>query len=136
MRNFSVCRECGAAKAIKAAVSMQINESQECKITTDDNGIEVSFDFLVHTQPLKLEGKDYTLFTVQNISHEKRREALERIFFHDVLNTAGVWSCQQHALLLAGQCCQCRRHKLLFQCLELHHGCRRTSSTITCFTIQ
>jgi signal transduction histidine kinase len=42
----------------------------------------------VHTQPIIIDEKKYTLFTVQDISHEKRREALEKIFFHDVLNTA------------------------------------------------
>lgn len=84
------CRQCGAAKAIKATVNKHIHESQECRITVEDNCAEVSFDFLVHTHPLKLDNKDYTLFTVQNISHEKRREALEKIFFHDVLNTAGA----------------------------------------------
>ncbi len=84
------CRQCGAAKAIKASVDNHINNSQECRITVEDNSAEVSFDFLVHTHPLKLDYKDYTLFTVQNISHEKRREALEKIFFHDVLNTAGA----------------------------------------------
>ncbi|KAF0149738.1 MAG: Signal transduction histidine kinase [Ignavibacteria bacterium] len=84
------CRECGAAKAIKATIDGKIKEALECRITTEDNGAEVSFDFLVHTQPLKLEEKIYTLFTVQNISHEKRRDALEKIFFHDVLNTAGA----------------------------------------------
>src|SRR3990170_4886489 len=32
----------------------------------------------------------YTAFTVSDRSHENRRSALERIFFHDVLNTAGA----------------------------------------------
>lgn len=84
------CRQCGAAKAIKATVDKRSKDAQECRITADDNGTEISHDFLVHTQPLKLDDKDYTLFTVQNISNEKRREALEKIFFHDVLNTAGA----------------------------------------------
>ncbi len=84
------CRECGAAKAIKTSIDNHINSSQECRITTDLDGCEVSLDFLVHTQPIIMDEIKYTLFTVQDISHEKRREALEKIFFHDVLNTAGA----------------------------------------------
>lgn len=84
------CRQCGAARAIKASIENAIKASQECRITTECNGSEVSLDFLVHTQPIHIGDKDYTLFTVQDISHEKRREALEKIFFHDVLNTAGA----------------------------------------------
>lgn len=84
------CRECGAARAIKSTIDNQSNNAQECRITADLDGCEVSFDFRVHTQPIYLEDKNYTLFTVQDISHEKRRDALEKIFFHDVLNTAGA----------------------------------------------
>jgi hypothetical protein len=84
------CRECGAARAIKSTIDNQSNNAQECRITADLDGCEVSFDFRVHTQPIHLKNKNYTLFTVQDISHEKRRDALEKIFFHDVLNTAGA----------------------------------------------
>ena len=34
-------------------------------------------------------GEVFTVFSVVDISDEKRRQALERIFFHDVINTAG-----------------------------------------------
>ncbi|MFI5175693.1 MAG: sensor histidine kinase, partial [Terriglobia bacterium] len=35
-----------------------------------------------------MKGEAYTVFTLMDISHEKRRRVLERIFFHDLLNTA------------------------------------------------
>ena len=40
-------------------------------------------------RPLEQDGHHYVLFAVIDISHEKRRSVLERIFFHDILNTAG-----------------------------------------------
>ena len=43
---------------------------------------------VVHTRPLAIAGQDFILYSMQDISHEKRRQALERIFFHDILNTA------------------------------------------------
>ena len=39
--------------------------------------------------PIVIRGEPFTLFALQDISSEKRRDVLERIFFHDVLNTAG-----------------------------------------------
>jgi signal transduction histidine kinase len=39
---------------------------------------------------LTLDGQAFTLFTLTDISDEVRRRELERIFFHDLLNAAGI----------------------------------------------
>ena len=39
--------------------------------------------------PLKIAQGNYTIFSIMNIAHEKKKEVLERIFLHDVKNTAG-----------------------------------------------
>ena len=46
-------------------------------------------DLKVSTVPFEYDGELFTICALQDISHEKRRLALERTFFHDVLNTAG-----------------------------------------------
>jgi len=46
-------------------------------------------DLNVWAKTIEIEGSEYTLFSFSDISSEKRRKVLERIFFHDVLNTAG-----------------------------------------------
>lgn len=81
------CRECGAARAIKKTSEKEIIANEECRISISVDGNIVALDFLVHTQPISFDGRKYTLFTVKDISSNKRRDALERIFFHDVLNT-------------------------------------------------
>jgi signal transduction histidine kinase len=48
----------------------------------------------VQATPLRSAKAGFTIITLKDISHEKRRRALEQIFFHDVLNTA---SCLQIA---------------------------------------
>ena len=53
------------------------------------NSEEVAMDLLVACTPLMIEGEMYSLAAIADISHEKRRRALERIFFHDVINSAG-----------------------------------------------
>jgi len=78
------CRTCGAARAILAAIGGK-KAIQECRITTRDGE---SLDLRAYASPCP-EGNPFIFFSVEDISHEKRRRALERIFFHDVLNTAG-----------------------------------------------
>ena len=80
------CSTCGAMKAILSSQNHQ-EDIQECRIIRDV-GVE-ALDFRIWTRPLTLEGELFTIFALTDISHEKRREALERIFFHDILNTAG-----------------------------------------------
>lgn len=82
----SFCETCGAANAIVSSLNKQA-DVQECRIVQDHTGN--ALDFRVWAKPLVLDGELFSIFTVSDISHEKRREVLERIFFHDLLNTAG-----------------------------------------------
>jgi signal transduction histidine kinase len=82
------CRNCGAVKAILGSLS-GIETVQECRITLENGD---SLDLRASAKPLELNGRLFSIFTLQDISDEKRRRALERIFFHDVLNTAGILS--------------------------------------------
>jgi K+-sensing histidine kinase KdpD len=79
------CRTCGAVQAI---LESQTGKSsvKECRITTRSGD---ALDLRVTATPYMENGSEYTAFAIHDISHEKRRQTLERIFFHDVLNTAG-----------------------------------------------
>ncbi len=81
------CGTCGAVTAILSSLHGH-REIQECRIIQRDTGEPM--DLRVCTSPFFHHNDRYTLFTVSDISHEKRRKALERTFFHDVLNTAGA----------------------------------------------
>lgn len=81
------CQECGAVKAVLCSLAGR-NDLQECRLTRRVNGREEALDLLVSGHPLRVQAETYSLFAVMDISHEKRRRVLERIFFHDVLNTA------------------------------------------------
>ena len=80
------CRTCGAVKAILSSLKGE-EDVQECRIIQAETN--EALDLRVWTRPLAIEGQKYSVFTFTDISDEKRRMALERIFFHDVLNTAG-----------------------------------------------
>ncbi len=80
------CKTCGAVQAILACQSGKA-DVKECRIIQKDTGD--ALDFRIWATPIEVEGEQFTIFAAKDISHEKRRRALERIFFHDVLNTAG-----------------------------------------------
>ena len=79
------CRSCGAANAIIEA-SKGIRSTKECNILTTANE---AIDLRVTTSPITLGDTGLTLLSIFDISEEKRRISLERIFIHDILNIAG-----------------------------------------------
>jgi len=81
------CRTCGAVNAVLNSQSGD-RDLQECSIIRRDHAD--ALNLRVRTSRVLLGDEIFTLFAVENISHEKRREELERIFFHDILNTAGA----------------------------------------------
>ena len=50
------------------------------------NNLE-AMDLLVKTTPLEVKGHLFSIVAMTDISHEKRRETLEHVFFHDFMNT-------------------------------------------------
>jgi PAS domain-containing protein len=82
------CKTCGAVNAILSAQEGE-GATGECRILQQNGN---ALDLQVNAKPFHIGGREYTLFSVIDISHEKRRRILERIFFHDILNTAGALS--------------------------------------------
>ena len=84
----SACKSCGAVNAILDAQKGK-RSTKECQILTIDND---ALDLEVTANPLDLEGEKLTIFSVNDISANKRKESLERVFIHDILNSAGAIS--------------------------------------------
>ncbi|MFH1121021.1 MAG: HAMP domain-containing sensor histidine kinase [Bacteroidota bacterium] len=82
------CRYCGAINAILECQRTGLPATKECRINAVRNGLSISYDLQVNASPFGFNGKEYVIFSVKDISDQKRRRVLERIFFHDVLNTA------------------------------------------------
>lgn len=83
------CRNCGAARAIVNSQKCRGLDVQECRLTVaNGDRVETSLDFRIWAQHLDVDGDPFTIFSLIDISHEKRREALERTFYYDVMNTA------------------------------------------------
>lgn len=81
------CQTCGAVQSILNSQKNNALDIQECRMVCGDE--MEPLDLRVWSRPIDVNGEIFTVFSVLDISDEKRRKALERIFFHDVLNTAG-----------------------------------------------
>lgn len=78
------CQNCGALLAILDAQNSR-QSVRECRVVNEKGE---AMDFRVWTGPFTYNGQSYTSLSLLDIANEKRREALERTFFHDLLNTA------------------------------------------------
>lgn len=83
------CSMCGAVEAMLEALGGD-RASYECRVLRHlPQGME-ALDLRVCGTPFCWNGESLALVVAVDISDEKRRKVLERIFFHDVLNTAGA----------------------------------------------
>lgn len=80
------CATCGAAIAIMACQDINQPATGECLMTVQRDGRIEAHEFSVRATPLKLDGDTLTVFVLHDINAEKRREALEMVFLHDLSN--------------------------------------------------
>lgn len=84
------CRQCGALGAILRCHGEARSIESECLLRTELPGA-TGLELNVRATPLEIEGHRLTAVSLRDVSAEKRRDALEQLFLHDVLNTvAGV----------------------------------------------
>lgn len=83
------CAYCGAVNAILDSQRTGMKSMKETRISTSVDGKLKSWDLNIISTPVILSGNQFYVLVLQDISDEKRRAVLERIFFHDLLNSLG-----------------------------------------------
>lgn len=78
------CAECGALGAIMGCKLQKRPIDGECLLRSS-GGAALEFD--VRASPLAIGSSEFVVVSLRDVSGEKRRQALEQVFFHDVLNT-------------------------------------------------
>ena len=78
------CRTCGAAQALGRA-RLGNPQEKECRILRINGD---PLELKITATPFVLDEETFILFSAVDISDAKRRRSLERIFFHDIMNTA------------------------------------------------
>ena len=84
----SSCRLCGAIQAILETQRTNSPAAGECTTVRMEASGKRTYNFRVATTPFEIEEQRFVLFSLQDIGESKRKGALERIFFHDIMNTA------------------------------------------------
>ncbi len=82
------CSVCGAVQAIVNSQKTGRQDSRECRVVLGREA-GVALDLQVIATPVVIHREAYTVLSLTDVSAVKRRELLERVFFHDVINTAG-----------------------------------------------
>ncbi|MBI2894227.1 MAG: histidine kinase [Deltaproteobacteria bacterium] len=85
------CATCGWAIAILASQENERPEERECLMTVQRRGSTECLELMVKASPMRVGGETFTVLSLRDLRDQKRREALEQVFFHDLLNTvAGI----------------------------------------------
>lgn len=94
-----VCEDCYVLKTVLDAVKYKKQKHRDVGITTKNYGV---FDFSFRVAPYFFEEREFLVISLLDIADEKRKQALEHTFFHDISNTLTVVSNYSN-LLLSGK---------------------------------
>ena len=81
------CRFCGALNSILEGLQGRTN-TKECRLLVRKNHVVEALNLNITSSPMMIDDIQMYMLTVEDISAKVRKQALERIFFHDILNTA------------------------------------------------
>ena len=117
------CAFCGALQATLTTTQQDKPDLREAQFLRGHP--PEAMDILVRTTPLTLDGERFTIVALTDISHLKRRRALERIFFHDLLNTVASMR------LISDLLVHTKPDKLQDMAGRVGHGVRRLMEEIS-----
>jgi signal transduction histidine kinase len=81
------CASCGVVGAFLGAERTGQPRTTECLLTLRHGRTIEAREFECKATPVVIGGTRLTVLSMRDVSHEKRRQMLEHVFFHDVLNT-------------------------------------------------
>ena len=83
------CRYCGAVNVILRSYRSKKKEVEETAIVIKNGDYTKQLDLEITATPFSYNKKNYTVVSMADITMKKQKQALEKIFFHDIINIAG-----------------------------------------------
>ncbi len=83
------CAYCGVVNTILESQEAGKKVTNETQLTGKLHGRNMNWDLKVTSTPIIFNGETFYILFLQDIGETKKRIALERIFFHDLLNSIG-----------------------------------------------
>lgn len=80
------CQYCGIVNSILIAQKTNQLSTQEVIFESDITGQMETTNYIVTSKPFIWQDQSFTIITFENIDDKKRKEQLERTFFHDLMN--------------------------------------------------
>lgn len=80
------CKSCGMALAIVVSLKLDGPVEKLCALKIERDGLECDMALKVRSQRIQLEGEEFILLFIQDITREQQKELLNRSFFHDMKN--------------------------------------------------
>jgi signal transduction histidine kinase len=81
------CAACGAARAIDETLRTGLPAARDFPLTVGGRTRRTVHDLATHAVPFEISGSSYVMVVFRDVGQRVRRLALERIFFHDLMNT-------------------------------------------------
>ncbi len=85
------CKFCGSNQAITKCWADGEKTANECRIIKNDGLHTSQLDLEIMATPF-FHKENYIILSMTDITEKKRKELLEKIFFHDIINIAGSLS--------------------------------------------
>lgn len=87
------CRECGVVQSVLESQEHNTDNSKECIILTKKSR---SVELSVSSKRIKVDGNEFTIYSVSDIAESRQLTNIENMLYHDVSNLAsGVYSMVQ-----------------------------------------
>lgn len=80
------CKICGVARVLSLSLKGQ-ESCEDCRLDCELTGTAANLNLRVWATPLKFNNENYSILSLADISDKQKREMLENICFHDLLNT-------------------------------------------------
>lgn len=85
--NREQCAWCGIFRVIREAMESREKRVGETSLTVRRDGDFRYHDFQVVAEPVTADGEELFLFSLTDITDRRRRVLMEKLFYHDILNT-------------------------------------------------
>lgn len=83
------CRYCGAVNVILRAQRTMKKEVAESAIVIKNGDYTKQLDLEITATPFHYNSKNYVVVSMTDITMKKKKQSMEKIFFHDIINIAG-----------------------------------------------
>lgn len=82
------CPTCGAAIALLVAMHRGRANERTCALERRRDGVSSDLMLRVRVVPVELDGEPFLLLALRDVTAENQRDALARVFLHDLANVA------------------------------------------------